>query len=68
MALLLLVCVGSGYLEFVNPLLVRIQSWFKSNPFEKKSVFQRSGKTTSCFIVSIDCFTLSIFKTGFEKA
>ena len=50
-----------------NPLLVRIQSWFKSNPFEKISILQRSDKQTSCFIVSIGCLLLSVFETCLTK-
>jgi len=33
----------------------------------KNSVLQRSAKTTSCFIISIDCLTLSVFETGLTK-
>jgi len=31
------------------------------------SVLQRNEKTTSCFIVSIGCLTLSVFETGLTK-
>jgi len=39
---------------------------FDFNPFEKDEFSKRSGKTTSCFIVSTSWFTLGGFLKGFE--
>jgi len=37
---------------------------FDFNPFEKNVFSKRSRKTTSCFIVSTGCFTISVLEIG----
>ena len=61
-------CVCGFWVVWIcNPLIELIQGCFVLNPFEKYVFSKRRVKSTSCFIISTGCFTLSGFVKGFEK-